>query len=67
MAESLNTWPRVHSCLYNWCPQQREECARCDAVCSVILSASGGRDCAARNDEETIGSLGTKRGSTRTS
>lgn len=36
MAERIDQWPRVHSCLYDWCPQKREDCDRCDAVIGAM-------------------------------
>lgn len=36
MAERLDQWPRVHSCLYNWCPAKRDECRHCDAVVTIL-------------------------------
>lgn len=58
-------WPRVHTCLYNWCPRQHEECKRCDAVCAVIRSAFGGLASAAQKGAETTGSSATRHGLTR--
>ena len=29
-------WPRVQSCLYSWCPNERDECKRCDEVCRLL-------------------------------
>lgn len=37
MAEKLDEWPRVHSCLYDWCPEKRDECRRCDAVAKLLM------------------------------
>lgn len=37
MSEKLNQWPRVHSCLYSWCPKQSDECKRCDAVINILI------------------------------
>lgn len=34
--EVLDQRPRVHSCLYDWCPRVSEHCARCDACISVL-------------------------------
>lgn len=36
MAERIDQWPRVHSCLYDWCPEQREECSKCDALVGIM-------------------------------
>lgn len=36
MAERIDEWPRCHSCLYNWCQEKSDECARCDAVCAIM-------------------------------
>jgi hypothetical protein len=36
--EPIDKWPRVHTCLYDWCPKQSDECARCDAVLAIIRS-----------------------------
>ena len=36
MSEKLDEWPRVHTCLYSWCPSQRESCKTCDAVAAII-------------------------------
>lgn len=37
MAENPKEWPRVHTCLLNWCPEKSERCGRCDAVLDIIL------------------------------
>ncbi len=34
--EKFNEWPRVHTCLYDWCPQESEECRRCDAIVKIL-------------------------------
>lgn len=62
MAENPAVWPRIHTCLYNWCLLQHEECARCDAVLAAIQSASGGHVCAVQKGTEIIGSSDTKPG-----
>jgi hypothetical protein len=36
MAERLDEWPRVHTCLRNWCPSKNDECERCDEVCRLL-------------------------------
>jgi hypothetical protein len=36
MAENINEWPRVHTCLYDWCPEKRDDCERCDAVVAIL-------------------------------
>lgn len=36
MAENPKEWPRCHTCLYNWCPRQSDECKRCDVVIAII-------------------------------
>lgn len=36
ITERAPEWPRVQSCLYSWCPNKREECAKCDAVLAAI-------------------------------
>lgn len=33
----VDQWPRVHSCLNDWCQEQREECQRCEAVCRILI------------------------------
>lgn len=38
MVERLDQWPRVHSCLYNWCSEKKAECERCDAVCRSMIA-----------------------------
>jgi hypothetical protein len=43
MAERFDEWPRVHTCLHNWCSQEKPECARCDAVCRVFLDVNRGK------------------------
>lgn len=37
MAERMDEWPRVHSCLNSWCPHQNPDCERCDKVCRLIM------------------------------
>lgn len=34
--ENPKEWPRVHTCLNNWCPEQRDECWRCDKVLEIL-------------------------------
>ena len=46
MAENPKEWPRVHTCLYDWCPRQSEECRRCDAVVKIIRDANSKREAA---------------------
>lgn len=36
MAENPKEWPRCHTCLYSWCPQQSDECKRCDTVLAIL-------------------------------
>lgn len=36
MAENPKEWPRVHTCLNNWCPEQRDDCGRCDAIVDIL-------------------------------
>lgn len=35
-AEKTDEWPRVHTCLHNWCSEKNPECAKCDAIVAVI-------------------------------
>lgn len=39
MVENTKKWPRVHTCLYNWCPEKRDDCGRCDAVLEILRKA----------------------------
>lgn len=34
--EKLNEWPRVHSCLNDWCPKESEHCQRCNKCCEIL-------------------------------
>lgn len=36
MTESTTEWPRVHTCLHDWCPAKSKECERCDAVLEIL-------------------------------
>lgn len=36
MTERIDEWPRVHTCLYNWCPKQREECNKCNQIITIL-------------------------------
>lgn len=36
MAENPKEWPRVHTCLNDWCPEQSDDCERCNKVLSLI-------------------------------
>lgn len=36
MSERTDEYPRIHSCLRNWCPSRWEECDRCDAVLAIL-------------------------------
>ena len=38
MAERFDEWPRVHTCLYNWCPKHSDECNRCDGAIQIMRS-----------------------------
>lgn len=40
MPERLDEWPRVHSCLYDWCPEKSDECKRCDAIAELFLNST---------------------------
>lgn len=35
--ERTDQWPRVHTCLRNWCPNEHDDCKRCDAVLALLL------------------------------
>lgn len=35
MPENPKEWPRVRTCLYDWCPHEREDCKQCDAVLAI--------------------------------
>lgn len=39
-SEPIDKWPRVHSCLYDWCPKRRDECRKCDAVVAILRAAA---------------------------
>lgn len=43
MAERTDEWPRVHTCLHNWCPSKNDECERCDAVIRLMIEGDAGR------------------------
>jgi hypothetical protein len=36
----MSEYPRVHDCLYNWCPRRRPECERCDRIMAVMTLKS---------------------------
>lgn len=36
MSERSDQWPRVHTCMRNWCPAQSEDCKKCDEVINII-------------------------------
>ncbi len=36
MSEKANEWPRVHTCLYGWCPAWNSECERCDKILTMV-------------------------------
>lgn len=38
MAENPKEWPRVHTCLNDWCPEPREDCKTCDKILDLIRS-----------------------------
>lgn len=40
MAERTDEWPRVHTCLYNWCPKKSENCDRCDRIVAIIQKST---------------------------
>jgi hypothetical protein len=40
MTEKINEYPRVHTCLYDWCPARRDECQRCDRIIEIMRKAS---------------------------
>lgn len=39
MGENPKEWPRVHTCLYNWCPRKSDKCCRCDSVLDIVRKA----------------------------
>lgn len=41
--ERTDEWPRVHTCLYDWCPRQSDECARCDALVKILRDNAAAR------------------------
>lgn len=43
--ERTDKWPRVHTCLHDWCPKRSEECQRCDAVLEILKNAARERAC----------------------
>lgn len=49
MAERIDEWPRVHTCLKNWCPAKNPECDTCDEVCRIMVQAQ--RDERARQQQ----------------
>lgn len=36
MSENPKEWPRVHTCLDNWCPAESDECKRCDGIVDIL-------------------------------
>jgi hypothetical protein len=34
--ERIDQWPRVHSCVNDWCPEKRPECERCDRLVAIL-------------------------------
>lgn len=37
--ERTDEWPRVRSCLNDWCPKKSDDCKRCDAVVEIVCGA----------------------------
>lgn len=35
VVERIDEWPRVHTCLHDWCPKKSDECRRCDAIVKI--------------------------------
>lgn len=48
MAEDPTSWPRCHTCLYNWCPAKRDDCERCDAVLAILRQTAERASAAAK-------------------
>lgn len=36
MTERTDQWPRVHSCVNDWCPRQSDDCKRCDKLIAIL-------------------------------
>lgn len=42
MVERSDEWPRVHTCLYDWCPEKHDDCRRCDAIVKITEEVTAG-------------------------